>query len=309
MSVVLSMITKNSFSELKNILFETLNASLQIPYIHFILVDDSRDETSRVIREWCKENNKEIYVLKSKRYGYYRTTRATARQTAIDFFLENFKSEWLMFLDDDAVLNPGWWEEARIHIMDERVGLIWGLNYDALPTRKRYLDMLGIDYVAYLKRQFEVRGGTHDTLLRRKAIEDIKIPPALHIFEDAYIKRWVEYKGWECRILSSGVCHKNLGREPGMQTLKLMAEWGLKLGLEDPKYKNRFFCFYALARSTAGFPLTILLYIKRDGVKGVSEGMKRAKTKWLYRLLLWLYSLRIKPPTNFGEALEKYADS
>jgi len=306
--LVLSMITKNSWRELHGILLDTLNSTLQIPYRAFILVDDGEDETRDVIRRWCEEHGKELVVSRSRLYGYYRPTRATARQTAIDIFLENFSSEWLMFIDDDAILNKGWWDEARPYMNDSRVGLIWGLNYDSTPFRQRLLESLGVDYVGYLKRQFEVRGGTHDTLLRRGAIEDIMIPPELHIFEDAFIKYWVECHGYECRILMTGIRHMNPGRYPGRKTLKRMAEWGLRLGLEDPRYSNPLFGLYALARTTVGFPLTVLSYVKTGGIKYLPEGIRRAGTKWIYRLYLWLYSLKIKPPANKCETLKRFSD-
>jgi hypothetical protein len=41
---------------------------------------------------------------------------------------------------------------------------------------------------------FEKRGGTHDLLVRRKAVEGIKIPFNLHTYEDQFIKDWIERK-------------------------------------------------------------------------------------------------------------------
>jgi hypothetical protein len=43
---------------------------------------------------------------------------------------------------------------------------------------------------------FEKRGGTHDLLVRRKAVEDIRIPSHLHTYEDSYIKSWICKKGY-----------------------------------------------------------------------------------------------------------------
>lgn len=308
--VVISMITKNSWTECREILLSVLNSTLQIPYRSFILVDDGEDETPVVVGKWCEEHDKEVIITRSRLYGYCRSTRATARQTAIDVFMENFSDEWLMFVDDDAILNDGWWKEAEPHIKEPRVGLIWGLNYDATPFRQKLLERLGVDYVAYLKRQFEVRGGTHDTLLRRKAIEGIFIPPQLHIFEDAFIKHYVECKGYECRIIETGITHANPGREPGRDTLKLMARWGLQLGLEDLRYRNPLFGLYALLRTTAGLPFTLGVSIQLEGFrKGLRRGLRRFWTKWLYRYYLWTYSFRIKPPLNRCEVIVKYARS
>ncbi len=304
------MIVKNSWSECGSILIEALDASLQVPYESLILIDDGSDETRDVIGKWCEEHGKELVYSRSNLYGYHKPTRATARQTAIDIFLESFSDEWIMFLDDDAVLNPGWWSEAEHHTHDPKVGLIWGLNYDPTPFRRKLLEALGVDYVGYLIRQFEARGGTHDTLLRRRAIEDIFIPPQLHVFEDAYIKHYVECKGYECRVVKAGVMHRNPGRWTSRSTLKLMARWGLRLGLEDLRYRNPLFGLYALLRTTAGLPLTLGVALQAEGLReGFRKGLRRFWMKWLYRWYLWIYSLRIKPPQSRCEAIMKYASS
>jgi hypothetical protein len=51
------------------------------------------------------------------------------------------------------------------------------------------------------------RGGTHDTLYRRKALEGVNIPPELHICEDAWLHHYVRYNGWESRIIKTGITH------------------------------------------------------------------------------------------------------
>lgn len=303
-----SIITKNSYKQLGSIFLETLNSSLQLPYKSFILVDDSDDEsTVRIVKKWCDEHDKELIVTRSRLYGHHKPTRATARQTAIDIFLENFSEEWLMFQDDDCILNDGWWIEAKQYLHNPRVGLIWGLNYDPTPIREQFLKSVGIDHIKYLKSQFEIRGGTHDILLRRKAIEDIFIPPILHIFEDAFIKHWVESKGFKCAILKTGIIHMNPGRDVDLKTLRLMAQWGLTFGFVEPQYKDILYGLFALLRTTAGCPLTILPYIRSDGVKGIGEGFKRFKAKWFYRLFLFIYSFKIKPPKNRYEMLKEYS--
>jgi len=113
--VVLSFITKNSYTKMKHTigLEKVLDSTLQIPYKSIILVDDSKDETAKVFRKWCDQHGKEILVVRSALYGAKSPTRATARQTAIDLFLTNFGQKWLMFVDDDVILNEGWWEDRR----------------------------------------------------------------------------------------------------------------------------------------------------------------------------------------------------
>jgi len=43
--------------------------------------------------------------------------------------------------------------------------------------RMRYFQVRHLDYVEYSIRNFSIRGGLHDTLLRRSAIEGITPPP------------------------------------------------------------------------------------------------------------------------------------
>lgn len=198
--IVLSMITKNSYTHCGEVLLKALNSTLQVPYRHFILIDDSTDDTPKVVKEWCEEHGKEIIVAHSKLYGYHKPTRATARQTAIDVFFDNFVSKWLMFIDDDVILPSNWYGIASKY-MSSDVGLIWGWDY---PVNKHALSKLLPTY--YLRdkslykimvRNFKLRGGTHDILLRREAIEGIKIPPDLHVYEDWYIKQYVQSKGYK----------------------------------------------------------------------------------------------------------------
>jgi hypothetical protein len=44
---------------------------------------------------------------------------------------------------------------------------------------------------------FEERGGTHDLLVRTRAVQGIHIPFKLHTYEDGYIKDWIEQNGYK----------------------------------------------------------------------------------------------------------------
>ena len=107
-------------------------------------MDDSTDETRSFFRMLCDDHDKELMVSGSRLYGHHRHTRATARQTAIDIFLENFNDDWMMFVDDDVVLNLGWWDwEREIGALeDPAVGEVWGINWDGSPERERFLKAL-----------------------------------------------------------------------------------------------------------------------------------------------------------------------
>lgn len=203
------MITKNSANRIgPNIFRRVLLSSLQVPYAIIILVDDGNDNTRLIVKNFANEYNKEVIILRSP--PHEKPTRAIARQTAINAFLENTINEWLFFLDDDAVLRPGWWEVSKELIKDPTVGEVWGINWDLDRRRKEYVELLGDSYREYLIRAFQIRGGgTHDTLYRREAIKDVTIPYWLHVYEDAWLHHYVNCNGWKSAINEIGIIHLN----------------------------------------------------------------------------------------------------
>ncbi len=280
---MLAMIVKDTlrrFGKIPVPFTAVLESTLQLPYRSIIVVDDGSDGTGDFIKRWGLGHGKEVVVTRSRLYGYSRPTRATARQTAIDIFLENFGEEWLMFLDDDCVLNPGWWREAEPYTREPRVGIIWGLNWDSIPEEKGYLKILGIQYKDYLVREFYRRGGMHDTMLRRPAIKDLRIPPELHVFEDWYILRHVLSKGWEARIVKTGVTHYNPG-DTSLKEICWAARLAVKYGIEPP---SLVYAVYRFLRSLAGTPVTVLSSVKAFGpLVGVKRGLRRQLVKITYR--------------------------
>ena len=300
--IVLSMITRDSVSRLKKTpitLMDVLDSTLQVPYRSIILVDDSKDDTKHVVREWTSRHGLEIIIISSKQYGHPHPTRATARQTAIDIFFENFSDEWLMFMDDDVMLKEGWWKwimENRI-MEDPRVGEIWGINWHASPEKKKLLDLLGINYKDYLMKKFNERGGTHDTLYRRKAIEGVRIPPELHIYEDAYLHYWVKCNKWKSVVNPVGAIHyhpaetfTDIKREK--ERMKLAIHVATKYGICEydiikkmkASKKNRVLAYFSLMRPILGFALTLPIMIKAYGFnRGVKETFKQQYLKLWFR--------------------------
>jgi glycosyltransferase involved in cell wall biosynthesis len=310
---VISIITKDSWTRCGKVLMDVLDSTLQIPYKTIILVDDSSDETASIVKKWCDAHGKELLVSRSNLYGFPRPTRATARQTAIDLFLNNFNDEWLMFVDDDAVLNEGWWrwvEEGK-YLEDPAVGEIWGINWDASPLREKLLSLLNVDLKDYLIRKFEERGGTHDTLYRRKALEGIKIPPELHVYEDAYLHFYVKCRGWKSVINPVGVTHyhpsgsyTNLEQEK--KKAKIAIESALKYGIceyETMKIinesrKGKILAYLSLFRPIVGLFPMLLVTIRVYGFKeGIPEAFKRQYLKAWFRweVLKNVKYLNVKP--------------
>jgi len=298
--IVVSMIAKDSLTRVGEEVFKkVLDSTLQIPYESFVLVSDGTDGTEGFVRKWCEGHGKELVVARSNLYGHERPTRATARQTAVDLFLSNFSDEWLMFIDDDdAVLNEGWWKWVAENkaLEDPRVGEVWGINWDATPERRKFLALFGVRLEDYLVRKFHERGGCHDTLYRRRAIEGVMIPPELHVYEDAYLHHYVVRRGWKSVINPVGVTHYHptatTDLKAEMEKAKLAIHAALKYGICEYEYvktmrealKNRVLAYLSLLRPVLGLAPMALTTVKVFGPrKGVAEAFKRQYLKLWFR--------------------------
>jgi len=319
--IVLSMITRDSH-RLGEIFNKVLESTLQVPYDSIILVDDSSTEdTRKIAREFANAHNKELIIassndIKHLRPSYYfeRPTRAVARQVAIEIFLQNFGSEWLMFVDDDAVLNPGWWEwVVREKSLEEpRVGEVWGINWDSTPDRRLILESLGIDYTEYLIRKFQERGGTHDTLYRRKAIDGVVIPWELHVYEDAWLHHWVRCHGWESVINPIGVTHYSPFRtdlKTQKRQLELAIHVAFKYGIaEYDVFENVLTSItkqvLGLFRPILGIPLMSMVYARTYGFrKGLPYALKRQYLKLWFRWTVLKNTIKYGVPPNVCDVM------
>ncbi|MEM1831089.1 MAG: glycosyltransferase family 2 protein [Sulfolobales archaeon] len=305
-SLVVSFITKDSYTKLREFglisLEDVLNSTLQVPYKTIILVDDSSDATREVFKKWCEMNGKELVITESKLYGgFNKPTRAIARQTAINLFLENFSEEFLMFVDDDVILKDGWWnwvEENKV-LEDEKVGEVWGISWDPTPERELFLKFFGINLKDYLIKKFYERGGTHDTIYRRKALEKVVIPPELHMYEDAYLHKWVAEHGWKSAINPVGVLHyhptsywtTDLKREK--EKLRIAIQAALNYGIVEYETVKplvelskqsgfrKIVAYLSLIKPILGFFPMALVSIK---VAGFQRGLKEALIRQYLKL-------------------------
>jgi len=102
------------------------------------------------------------------------------------------------------MLKEGWWNEAREYVEEERVGLIWGVEIaEFWHERLAHIRARGIDPIDYSIQHFKVRGGLHDMLLRREALSGIVLPSWLNVYEDAWVKLFVECRGFMWKIVKT----------------------------------------------------------------------------------------------------------
>jgi len=286
--VVLSMITKNSYEKVGGYFDKVWESSLQVPYDLIILIDDSdTDKTREYVKKFAQEHGKEVIIERSKLYGWHKPTRATARQTAIDTFFQNTTAEWLFFLDDDVILKDGWWDEASEYIKEEKVGLIWGIEITELwHDRLAYIRARGIDPISYSIQNFKIRGGLHDTMLRREALNGLILPPWLNVYEDAWIKLFIECKGFLWRIVKTGAIHLRREGKTGY------SDHDFKLGARiDAMLRLQPVSLFSFIKALFGLPLYLYYARKAD-----SNGWEI----WLSRVRYRYQVLRLRRKCKFN---------
>jgi glycosyltransferase involved in cell wall biosynthesis len=176
-SVDVAVLTLNSERMLKECL---TSVYANIPIHNLIVIDGfSTDGTTGIISQFQKKYRNVTFIQE-------KGTRGSARQTAIGLV----KTDWFMFVDSDVVLCRDWFKKSQ-NLIKSNVGAIWGIEIWSVMKSSPILRM----FERVTLKIFKSRGGTHDILIKKKTVEDIKIPFELHFYEDGYIKDWIERKG------------------------------------------------------------------------------------------------------------------
>jgi glycosyltransferase involved in cell wall biosynthesis len=223
-----AILTMNS----ERILKDCIDSVYQnVPVRNLIIVDGySTDSTEEIIKDYMQKYGNVIFVQE-------KGTRGSARQKAIQLV----QSEWFMFVDSDVILSKNWYAHAKQLIKDD-TGAIWGIEIWSVLRDQKILRT----FKRITMKIFEKRGGTHDLLVRRKTVEDINIPFELHSYEDAYIKSWIEKKGYKVLAQYEPYCVHF--RPENVWTM----EKHVGLAVSDIKYAIRrpmllvSYCFYSV---------------------------------------------------------------
>jgi glycosyltransferase involved in cell wall biosynthesis len=152
-----------------------------VPVNRLLVVDGfSTDGTLGILEEYNRRYGNVVVVQE-------KGTRGSARQRAIGLV----ETEWFMYVDSDVVLSNRWFEKAWA-LVDDKVGAVWGIEIWSVLRNSPVLPI----FERVTLQIFEERGGTHDLLVRTKAVAGIHIPFELHTYEDGYIKQWIEKNGY-----------------------------------------------------------------------------------------------------------------
>jgi len=184
------LLTKNSEHKLDKCLASIYE---NVPVKNLIVVDGfSTDGTMEIVNKINREHGN-IKVLK------VNGSRAKAREKG----MRQVSTDWFMFVDSDVLLSRNWLENAEKSIKSD-VGAVWGVNVDVIPNVKNQQVLKMQSLIA--RQCFGLRGGMHDTLIRREAVKDIQIPEQLHTYEDSYIINWIKEKGYKIVVGNNIYC-------------------------------------------------------------------------------------------------------
>lgn len=276
--LTLAIVTRNPLRKINmNLLKAVLEASLQVPYLTAIIVDDGSDGAGEEMKSILIKHDKEVILTRSP----LKKTRAAARQHAIDLFMQLTTSKYLMFLDDDVILKPGWWLETKRLLNEPKVGEVWGIAYDVVD--RPYSRVFASSNVEYLIKSFQARGGTHDTVFYREALKNINIPYDI-IMEDAIIHNYVKCRGFASRINMIGAIHLHPPLTEDLLNLikltiskiKLLVKYGIDTDIEA---RGSIIQQYNALRNMGEH--IALGYIAYSIIKSTLKTFKRRECAWI----------------------------
>jgi glycosyltransferase involved in cell wall biosynthesis len=249
------VLTKNS----EHLLDRCLTSVYEnVPVKNLIVVDGfSTDRTLKIVNKINKAHGN-VTVLN------VNGSRASARQEG----MRRVSTDWFMFVDSDVILGKDWVKKAEKYVKSE-VGAVWGVNLDIIPNFK---DKRILKLQSLIARQcFSLRGGMHDTLIRREAVKDINIPEELHAYEDAYIINWIKGQGYKTVIGDDIYCLH----------FKSPANWSLQNGVSQAIVEFRCGVVYShLYEYMFYYPIFMFhwfLQLSIQGAKGILPPQRAPK--------------------------------
>lgn len=173
----------------------------EIPLNRLIVIDkSSKDGTLGIIRKHFPDS----LIIQSE------ASLAEARKIGID----NVKTEYFAFVDDDIELCSNWFS-TLIQNINSNVGAIHGTAYpiwmprnsaaykwllwaEGWAKRRGSKNIVDIDKGNLSKR---IRGYTHNTIVLTDSVKDWKPPRNIQAYEDWLIQKYIVSKGYIWRIL------------------------------------------------------------------------------------------------------------
>jgi len=167
MKIDVIMITKNSSKPCLVSSLESIKKNINLNKI--VIVDSfSIDNT--------------IEILKDSLNGLLDITQKNcSRGKARELAIKKVETEWFAFVDSDVILEENWQNIIEKNITS-KIGAIEGnvKSKEGIPQKIRQ----------------NGRGYTNCTLIKSSLVEDIVIPEEMKVYEDQFIRRFIEKKGY-----------------------------------------------------------------------------------------------------------------
>lgn len=212
MKIDVIMITNNSQ---KPCLVESINSIVDnIPLNRLIVVDNfSSDETINIIKSYSNINT--IIIQKY-------CNRGMAREIGI----KKVETDWFAFVDSDIILEKDWFKLIANNL-SKKIGAIEG----NVKSKEGVVQ----------KIRTNGRGYTNCTLIKTDLVKDIKIPEDMVVYEDQYIRKYIEKNGYKWLKVASP-CSVHLSKSNRLNDAFEIGKMSGKYQL-DPfwKYPSSFF--------------------------------------------------------------------
>lgn len=194
-----------------HIVARLLESCLKIDYptdkFEIVVVDDSTDETTNILKDYEERYYPKIKVI-------HRDRRVGHKAGALNEALKNSKGEFILVLDADSVLKPDFLKKTiPLFLADEKLGLIQGrlkhLNEEE-SWLTRTLTFISDWFSNFLQVSFSgcnmIMGFVgHGGIFRRKALEDVGGWMIDTISEDLDIAYRLQLKGWEALYVEDAI--------------------------------------------------------------------------------------------------------
>ena len=180
------ILTKNS----EKILEECLRSIFrEIPICHLIVEDAySTDNTIKILGEFSQKYRNILVNQTNVKLG-------KARELGI----KKVDTDWFIFIDSDVILSKNWFTKMCEHLKEnrEKIGAIESNHIHHYPNNTPiFPEFKGVANQVYNGKRTDTRALTIATLLKTEAVKNISIPDDLQIYEDEFIRRYVESQGY-----------------------------------------------------------------------------------------------------------------
>lgn len=115
--------------------------------------------------------------------------------------MRQVKTEWFLFIDDDIMITPGWWNKLRKYMSDPTVGAVNGLGL----ANSKILKAIRLGLILVRGKSIQ-RGFTSNTLIRTAAVQGITLERVGRL-EDMELQQKIIANGYKWELCQRAVCH------------------------------------------------------------------------------------------------------